>query len=233
MPEVTRHPRQAAGRVRADGRGYTAVTLAATAITFAAGWGVSAIAQSSIGVLAGLPPALSFLVPVAIDGALLSNGLAVASKAARGRSTRASWVWLIAFTIVSLALNTLHAAISGALQSGPLAAVAIILLSATMPLSILSSAESLLAVALQPVEGDAAHRQAMARVNDRAAATPQAVPAARPKRGSALALDEEAAIRDSWSSGTFPTKRSLAAHHGTTETAVRNALNPGPAAASS
>ena len=229
MSEAARPPR-AAARVRADGRGYTAVTLAATAITFAAAWGVSAIAQSSIGVEAGLPVYLSWLVPVAIDGALLSNGLAVASKAARGRSTRASWVWLTAFTGVSLALNTLHAAISGSLQSGPLAAAAIILLSATMPLSILSSAESLLAVALQPVEGDAAHRQAMARVHDRAATAPEATPVARPKRGSAVALDEEAAIRDSWATGTFTTKRALAAHHGTTENAVRNALNPRPAA---
>lgn len=233
MPEVARHPRQAATRVRADGRGYTAVTLAATAVTFAAAWGVSANAQSSIGVLSGLSPALSFLVPVAIDGALLSNGLAVASKAARGRSTRASWVWLVAFTGVSLALNTLHAAISGALQSGPLAAGAIILLSATMPLSILSSAESLLAVALQPVEGDAAHRQAMARVNDRAGVAPEVVPAGRPKRGTPLAFDEDAAIRDSWASGAFPTKRALAAHHRTSENAVRNALNPRPVAASS
>ena len=229
MSEAVRPPR-AAARVRADGRGYTAVTLAATAITFAAAWGVSAIAQSSIGVEAGLPVYLSWLVPVAIDGALLSNGLAVASKAARGRSTRASWVWLTAFTGVSLALNTLHAAISGSLQSGPLAATAIILLSATMPLSILSSAESLLAVALQPVEGDAAHRQAMARVHDRAAAAPEATPPARTKRGSAVALDDEAAIRDSWATGTFTTKRALAAHHGTTENAVRNALNPRPAA---
>lgn len=233
MPDATRSPRQAAARVRADGRGYTAVTLATTAVTFVAAFGVSAIAQSAVGVQAGLPVGLSWLVPVAIDGALLSNGLAVASKAARGRSTRASWVWLTAFTGVSLALNTLHAAISGALASGPLAAAAIILLSATMPLSTLSSAESLLAVALQPVEGNSAHRQAMARVNDRLAQPPEAVPAVRPRRGTALALDEEASIRDSWATGAFSTKRSLAAHHATTETAVRNALNPRPVAATS
>ena len=72
-----------AGRVRADSKAYVATVLVVVAITFGSAFAVSAVSQSAIGQLAGLPPFLAWLVAIAIDGATLVSALGIAAKRSR------------------------------------------------------------------------------------------------------------------------------------------------------
>jgi uncharacterized membrane protein YhaH (DUF805 family) len=220
-----------AGRIRADSHAYVAAVLIVVAITFGAAFVVSAVSQAAIGRLAGLPPVLAWLVAIAIDGATLVSALGIAAKRSRGQSTKSGWGSMIAFALVSVTLNAIHGLSSGRAGDSLIAFVAVLLVSGVMPMSILSVLENALAVSVVPVAAGASaeHLQALARVNDRRAATPSpAIPPSKARRGSAQELDGHAAVRDAWATGQFTTKRALGEKFHISETEVRRALNPVP-----
>lgn len=222
-----------AGRVRADSKAYVATVLVVVAITFGSAFAVSAVSQSAIGQLSGLPPFLSWLVAIAIDGATLVSALGIAAKRSRGQSTQSGWASMIAFALVSVTLNAIHGLSTGRAGESSVVLAAVLLVSGVMPLSILSVLENALAVAVVPVAAGASaeHLQALARVNDRAAAAvdPTAT-TVRARRGNAKESDGQAAIRDAWSSGQYTSKKALAEVLKVSDTEVRRALNPSPAA---
>lgn len=217
-----------AGRVRADSKAYVATVLIVVAITFGSAFAVSAVSQSAIGRLAGLPPYLSWLVAIAIDGATLVSALGIAAKRSRGQSTKSGWASMVAFALVSVTLNAIHGLSTGRAGENLIVLAAVLLVSGVMPLSILSVLENALAVAVVPVAAGASaeHLQALARVNDRAAAAVDpAATTARTRRGSVQESDGHAAIRDAWSTGKYPTKKALAERFQVSDTDVRRALN--------
>jgi hypothetical protein len=161
--------------------------MAITAASFAASFFVSAFAQVWVGGRIHLPGAAAFALPVAIDAPLLAFGMAAIAKRSRGESTVLAWLSLSVFTAASIGANVWHGLEAGE-PGSTVGQIGVVAVSALIPLGVLLTSESVLSIIVQPPQGSAEQRQALARVADRGllgAAGAQAKPSAAEKQDAA------------------------------------------------
>lgn len=134
-------------RINPDNRLVLAGLLLVLVAVAAASFTLSFTGVSAAAPWAAIPVRLAWLVPVALEVAMLAYVVTAAVRTHRGQTARLAWTLVWALTTVSSALNALHAWDSG---PGAWQGVVGAALAGTFPLMTLAAAHVVVGVAFAP-----------------------------------------------------------------------------------
>lgn len=229
-------------RINPDNVGVLAAMLAVLATASAASFTLSFAGLSAVAPWAAVPAHLAWLVPVALEVALVGYVLAAAVRMRRGESALGAWALTWTCTLASSALNALHAYDAG---PGGWRGLAGIALAASLPLITLAAVHTIAGVlfarlapttpavptphplsVLDEVEVQHVTAPSVASLVARRAAARAEREARKPRP---ITDDQRARMRDLRAQGM--TVRAIAAEVGVSKSAVSTVLATQPALA--